>query len=172
MGFGYTYSVLSFAFFLFFFFVGTRLRRQTAIVHALFMNSSRTIWLFLPFSAHQWVLWIVQENHKSHFSITFSLKMGLIVLFTYLKIVLLQYFQFSVFSFSKINFIQTDLIGISTVLPFINLYFFITLSFWDWHYLPFQKLILCFFFFFLKFLNWNTRPCFFNWIVNSNWELS
>ena len=38
-------------------------------------------------------LWI----HKFHFSATFSLKMGLTVLFTHLKIILLQYF--SIFSF-------------------------------------------------------------------------
>ena len=37
----------------------------------------------------------------------FSLKMGPTVLFTHLKIILLQCFQFSVFSFSKISSIQT-----------------------------------------------------------------
>ena len=37
-------------------------------------------------------------THKFHFSATFSLKMGPTVLFTHLKIILLQYF--SVFSFS------------------------------------------------------------------------
>ena len=37
-------------------------------------------------------------THKFHFSATFSLKMGPMVLFTHLKITLLQYF--SVFSFS------------------------------------------------------------------------
>ena len=35
-------------------------------------------------------------THKHHFSVTFSLKMGPTVLFTHLKIILLQYFQFSV----------------------------------------------------------------------------
>ena len=48
------------------------------------------------------------RTHKFHFSTTFSLKMSPTVLFTYLKIILLQCFQFSVFSFSKINSIQTD----------------------------------------------------------------
>ena len=38
----------------------------------------------------------------------FSLKMGHTVLFTHLKIILLQYFQFSIFSFSKISSIQID----------------------------------------------------------------
>ena len=36
------------------------------------------------------------RTHKLHFSVTFSLKMGPTVLFTYLKIILLQSFQFSV----------------------------------------------------------------------------
>ena len=49
------------------------------------------------------------RTHKFHFSATFSLKMGPTVLFTHLKINLLQYFQFSVFSFNKINSIQTML---------------------------------------------------------------
>ena len=43
-------------------------------------------------------------THKFHFSATFSLKMSLTVLFTHLKIILLQYFSVSVFSC-----IQTDL---------------------------------------------------------------
>ena len=41
----------------------------------------------------------------THFSTNFSLKMGPMALFTQLKIILLQYFQFS----AKINCIQTDL---------------------------------------------------------------
>ena len=43
------------------------------------------------------------RTHKFHFLSIFSLKMGLTTLFTHLKIILLQYFQFSVFSFSKIS---------------------------------------------------------------------
>ena len=39
------------------------------------------------------------RTHKLHFLSTFSLKIGPTVLFTHLKIILLQYFQFSVFSF-------------------------------------------------------------------------
>ena len=49
-------------------------------------------------------------THKFHFSETFSLKMGLTILFIHLKIILLQYFQFQ-FSVSvtiTINSIQTD----------------------------------------------------------------
>ena len=50
-------------------------------------------------------LWI----HKLHFSAIFSLKIGLTILLTHLKIILLQCFQFSVFNFSKISYIQTEL---------------------------------------------------------------
>ena len=46
--------------------------------------------------------------HKFYFLAIFSLKMGPTVLFTHLKIILLQCFKFSVFNFSKISFIQTD----------------------------------------------------------------
>ena len=37
-------------------------------------------------------------TYKHHFSVTFSLKIGHTVLFTHLKIILLQYFQFSIFA--------------------------------------------------------------------------
>ena len=62
------------------------------------LNSSSKVWLFLTLfnqlvhSVH--CLW----THKFHFSITFSLKMGLTILFIYLKIILLQYF--SIFNFN------------------------------------------------------------------------
>ena len=63
------------------------------------MNSDYKVWLFIFIFFSQSVhivycLWI----YKFHISVTFSLKMGLMVLFTYLKIILLQYF--SVFSFN------------------------------------------------------------------------
>ena len=48
------------------------------------------------------------RTHKFHFLSIFSLKIGPTVLFTHLKIILVQYFQFSVFIFSKISSIQTD----------------------------------------------------------------
>ena len=74
---------------------------------------------FFFFSGNGWsvLLWTVHlctvhGPHKLHFLLIFSLKMGLIALFTYLKIILLQCFQFSVFSFSKISSIQTDLASI------------------------------------------------------------
>ena len=41
---------------------------------------------------------IIHGTHKLHFSVTFSLKMGPTILFTHLKIILLQYFQFSAVS--------------------------------------------------------------------------
>ena len=64
-------------------------------------------WLFSLFY-QSCDLWTVHKTHKLHFLVTFLLKMSLTVLFTYLKIILLQYFQFSVFNFSKINSIQRD----------------------------------------------------------------
>ena len=50
---------------------------------------------------------IIYEFYKIHFLVFFLLKIGLTVLFTYLKIILLQYFQFLVFR--KIRSIQTRL---------------------------------------------------------------
>ena len=41
------------------------------------------------FSAHQWVPFTVYKTHKLHFLAIFSLKIGPIILFTYLKIILL-----------------------------------------------------------------------------------
>ena len=55
-------------------------------------------------SAHQWVPLTVYGPHKHHFSTTFLLKMDTTALFTHLKIILLQCFQFSIsatFSFSN-----------------------------------------------------------------------
>ena len=46
------------------------------------------------------------RDPQTSFSVTFLLKIGLTALFTHLKIILLQCFQFSVFS--KISSIQTD----------------------------------------------------------------
>ena len=57
------------------------------------------------FNAFQWVPCTVYGTHKPLSSTKFSLKMSHAVLFTYLKIILLPYFQFSIFS--KINGIQT-----------------------------------------------------------------
>ena len=53
----------------------------------------------------QWVLCTVHGTHKPLFSTKLSLKIGHTALFTHLKIILLQYFQFSVLS--KISGIQT-----------------------------------------------------------------
>ena len=48
------------------------------------------------------------RTHKLYFSVTFSLKMGLITLFTHLKIISLQCFQFQFSVSAKISSIQTD----------------------------------------------------------------
>ena len=58
------------------------------------LNSNRNCWLSDVNSAHMYC----SRTHKLHFLSTFSLKMGPTILFTYLKIILLQ--CFSVFSFS------------------------------------------------------------------------
>ena len=55
----------------------------------------------------QQVMCTVHGTHKPFFSSKLSLKMGLTALFTYLTIILLQYFQFLVFR--KIRSIQTRL---------------------------------------------------------------
>ena len=67
------------------------------------MNSNRKCWL----SAVNSVYMHCSRTHKFHFLSIFSLKMCHTSLFTHLKIILLQCFQFSVFSFSKISSIQT-----------------------------------------------------------------
>ena len=87
----------------FFFFFSMRFRDKIWLKRQC-MNSNQ----IFNFSAHQWVSCTIHRTHKLHFLATFSLKMGLTILFTYLKIILLQYFQFSVFSFNKISSIQTD----------------------------------------------------------------
>ena len=60
---------------------------------------------FMTVVSHQWIQCTVYETHKLFFSATFSLKISPTVLFTHLKIILLQYFQFLVLS--KISDIQT-----------------------------------------------------------------
>ena len=95
-------------FFFFFSFLPLLLRTRLGDKQLLFMNSSHILLTFQPLLSVSWVPWIVHGTHKLHFSEIFSLKIGPTVLFTHLKIILLQYFQFSVFSFSKISSIQTD----------------------------------------------------------------
>ena len=73
----------------------------------LFMNSSRTFLTFHHFfyiSGSQYCSWF----HKYHFSATFSLKMGFTILFTHLKIILLQCFQFQFLISATISSIQTN----------------------------------------------------------------
>ena len=59
----------------------------------------------------QWTVHICTVYGPTNFIFlsNFSLKMGPTSLFTHLKIILLQCFQFSVFSFNKISSIQTHL---------------------------------------------------------------
>ena len=59
-----------------------------------------SVWLWWLF---QWVLCIVHGTYKPLFSTKLSLKMDPIALFTHLKIILLQYFQFSAISSIQTN---------------------------------------------------------------------
>ena len=86
---------------------------QGCVWEAHFALSRRTFaFQFFFFPSHNFLTFLprtvlpctIHESHKLHFSTTFSLKMGFTVLFTHLKIILLQ--CFSVFSF---NYIQMDL---------------------------------------------------------------
>ena len=51
---------------------------------------------FVDFSTVNSAFMHCSRTHKHHFSVTFSLKMSLTILFTHLKIILLQCFQFSI----------------------------------------------------------------------------
>ena len=98
---------LQFSVLLFFFFARVW-ETNTATVYALFMNSNRKSLTFFTFQHKFYCLW----THKFHFSITFSLKISSTVLFTHLKIILLQYFSIFSFNFqfsvSIFSCIQTD----------------------------------------------------------------
>ena len=59
------------------------------------------------------------QTHKFRFLVTFSLKMGLTILFIHLKIILLQCFQFQFSVSTKISSIQMD--------PYIYIYIYIYL---------------------------------------------
>ena len=74
----------------------------------LFMYSTWTVATTFDHSSMNSTSVHCLRTHKFHFLSIFSLKMSPTALFTHLKIILLQCFQFSVFSFSKISSIQTD----------------------------------------------------------------
>ena len=101
------FPLLRFSFSFFFFFLA-RVIGDKGYCSCTVHEQQPKFLTFQPFSAHQWVSCTVHWTHKFYFSITFSTKMGPMALFTYLKIILLQCFQFSVFNFSKISSIQID----------------------------------------------------------------
>ena len=72
------------------------------------MNSSRKFWLFYFFSQSMHIMHYLW-THKFYFSVIFSLKMCSMILFTHLKIILLQHFLIFNFQFSIFNCIQTEL---------------------------------------------------------------
>ena len=88
-------------FFLFFFFFFTRFGVMRLLFMHCSLNSSRKCLLSIVNSAFVHC----SRTHKFHFSATFSLQMGPMVLFTFKN-----YFTtvFSVFNFSKISSIQTN----------------------------------------------------------------
>ena len=77
------------------------------VMWLLFMYCSWTVAVLVDFFIVNSTSVHCLGAHKFHFLTIFSLKMSLTTLFTHLKFILLQCFQFSVFSFSQINFIQT-----------------------------------------------------------------
>ena len=97
--------------------------------HAFWRNAVTVHWTVaakVDFSTINSVSVHCSQTYKFYFLVTFSLKMGHTVLFTHLKIILLQYFQFSIFSFSKISYIQIDPknhlnLGSSISLAFISI---------------------------------------------------
>ena len=72
------------------------------------MNSSHTFFYFFVPLSHQWIPYTVHGTHKYHISATFSLKMDPTILFTHLKIILLQCFQFQFSISTTISSIQTN----------------------------------------------------------------
>ena len=94
--------LLFFIFYLFFFF-----SRVSGVMQLLFMHCLWTIAANVDFftvnSAPVHCSW----TRKFYFSATFSLKIGPTVLFTHLKNILLQYFQFQFSILAKISSIQT-----------------------------------------------------------------
>ena len=97
-------SFLRFLFIFFYFYFFTPFPQQAV----LFMYGTWTVAATFDRSSVNSASLHCLRTHKFHFLSIFSLKMCLTALFIYLKIILLQWFQFSVFSFSKISSIQTD----------------------------------------------------------------
>ena len=85
-----TSAFSSFAFSLFFFFFIARVMGDKGYYSCIVHEQYQKFWLFSHFQhisgSH--------GTHKLHFSANFSLKMGPMILFTHLKIISLQYFQF------------------------------------------------------------------------------
>ena len=93
--------VCFFFFFFLFFLLETRISRGTQYCQWVMCTVHGTHYLFdrqifHRNVSHQWVSCTVYETHKPLFSATFSLKIGSMALFTHLKFILLQCFQFSV----------------------------------------------------------------------------
>ena len=81
-----------------------RLRFCSAFFSFFFFWFNRNSWLCQLWTVH---LCTIHRSHKLYFSATFLLKMGLTALFTHLKIISLQCFQFQFLVSAKISSIQT-----------------------------------------------------------------
>ena len=115
-------------------------------------------YFFVPLSL-QWVPYTVYGTHKYHFSTIFSLKIGLTILFTHLKIILLQCFQFQFFSFSNNKFNPNRPIDrlpskLNDKLTLVHKY-----KQWSWRFLLQFSCYFCFFFLLLfiqaRFISYN-----------------
>ena len=87
----FVYRIWRFLRFPFLFFSTARILGDKRL---LFMNSNSIFLIFQLLFINMWVSCTVHEIHKLHFLAIFSLKIGFTALFTHLKIILLQYFQF------------------------------------------------------------------------------
>ena len=102
-----TNSASAFSSFVFFFFFCTRNWRQRLLFIYCAWTVTENFDFSIIFSTLVGSVYCLQI-HKFHFTITFSSKMDLTVLFIYLKIIFLQYFQFLIFNFNKTNSIKID----------------------------------------------------------------
>ena len=80
------------------------------------------------------------RTHKFHFSVIFLLKMGHTTLFTHLKIILLQYFQFQFSVSAKINSIQTDSLNYYNGPERVFLKYLLIKKFWYYFHRKLKKL--------------------------------
>ena len=102
------------------------MRLRHALRFSLFVFWFSPPWLTLSTSTFVYYL----QSHKLQFSATFLLKIDLTVLFTHLKIILLQFFQFQFLILAKISSIQIH--SYLPAFPFLSLFFFFFTRIFPW----------------------------------------